>query len=405
MPRAALCSTMVSTSRLWTLAFLAATVIAGALPVWWFTTRVHRAELPESSIAAAAARAQRWRWRTRVAICHRGDVDVDVADVAAAVRRIVDERAVVKAKADFVYQWLVDAEDKCPPTADAGGEADVRFVLTPVPEGPDAVSEVYMGTEREARVHVRHTDADAVGGLVARALLALFRHPADVCPQCEAMRLPTADAYRLAFHRVVARPTGESLADGVWDFDGEYVRPYLARLVERLAALATVDLTSAVHFLPGGDDVLPAGARLSLEEQKNLVNQLGLNLDSSTAAVTPTDPLVHLLVLDAARAGNASDASLAGSQLNAFVLPRWGGVQLRKADARQEAAVFVAQLRQLLGVPDYLVGTTDDGRAPAFVASAGGLAAWEADNLMRLRTLEHVRATTRILATLLRLVG
>lgn len=92
--------------------------------------------------------------------------------------------------------------------------------------------------------------------------------------------------------------------------------------------------------------------------------------------------------------------------IDAFVSPRWGGVLIANPqcpndtfspDTQQVMSVLVTQLSQLLGVPDL--------KSSADVVQTGRLPTrWQADYLLRARTLEYLdaaRLTLRSLAQLL----
>ena len=102
---------------------------------------------------------------------------------------------------------------------------------------------------------------------------------------------------------------------------------------------------------------------------------------------------------------------------NAFLIPRWGGVLIYNVDIDQDQkppiqesvnmqrlmSVFLTQFRLLLGLRDEEIAATRNLQVIA-IKNGIGLRKWEADFLLRLRTIENLvysRVTLQSLAHLL----
>ena len=384
------------TARVLAALSFALTVIAVGVPVWLKTTEIYRASVPYDGIASLQSLSLDVSTGARLEV---------VAETREAAEQLTiglssllpgcrlsgrsfseEEERALAAAAD---PWLADD------VLNAAGEADhLRVVVLPERLAAAADAPVLLG---------RHSDllvTPAAARLAAvDQLAAVLREVAvgDVSDAVATRRVRSAPAYDLLVS--VAAPQPRSPAP-LWDRGGAATR-LLTPVVERLQPLANISVKSQ-HLYLAGLGVRPefdaaAGEYYLSEEQLSLVVT---PLEARLGAAVSGRPTLQFVVYVPPAAERPLRLRPAGAA-DAFISPRWGGVQIHNPpvdedslDSRRVVSVLVTQLRLLLGVPE------PPAAAATRPAGPSGVRGWELMALRRRRAVENVDSARRNLASL-----
>ncbi|KAF0311310.1 GPI transamidase component PIG-S [Amphibalanus amphitrite] len=353
----------------------AITVIAVGVPVWLKTTEIYRAAIPYGGIAGLQELELRVGDGARLEVLAENGPAAErlaaglaplLPDCRLDGRSFTEaERGRLAAAAD---PWAADD------ALNSVGESDhLRLIVLPERLVPSAAAPVMFG---------RYTDVLVTPTVGAEQLAALLRQTVvgDVSDAVATRRVRSAPAYDLLVGAA-----------------GRLLEP----VIERLRPLANISVKSQhlyhadLGVRPGWDDT--AGEYFLSEEQLSLVvTPLEARLGASVSG-RPTLQFVVYVPSPAERPLHLRPAGAA----DAFLSPRWGGVQVynppagqETVDARRVVTVLVTQLRLLLGVPEPPL------EAVVRPAGPSGLRGWELMALRRLRAVENVESARRNLASL-----
>ncbi|XP_043196305.1 GPI transamidase component PIG-S-like [Amphibalanus amphitrite] len=370
----------------------AITVIAVGVPVWLKTTEIYRAAIPYGGIAGLQELELRVGDGARLEVLAENGPAAErlaaglaplLPDCRLDGRSFTEaERGRLAAAAD---PWAADD------ALNSVGESDhLRLIVLPERLVPSAAAPVMFG---------RYTDVLVTSAVGAEQLAALLRQTVvgDVSDAVATRRVRSAPAYDLLVSVAAPRPLSPK---PLWDGSGAAGR-LLEPVIERLRPLANISVKSQhlyhadLGVRPGWDDT--AGEYFLSEEQLSLVvTPLEARLGASVSG-RPTLQFVVYVPSPAERPLHLRPAGAA----DAFLSPRWGGVQVynppagqETVDARRVVTVLVTQLRLLLGVPEPPL------EAVVRPAGPSGLRGWELMALRRLRAVENVESARRNLASL-----
>ena len=242
----------------------------------------------------------------------------------------------------------------------------------------------------------------------------------------------SAPAYELTFTLLLDEDStqqqqqeqqGATTALVSWDF-AKIAVEYVAPLAARLAPLARVTTTSQIlHFAGVGAHLRAQGGQHYIREEAlpqlldSPSGEWKIDSGSAVEASNAVDETLNLIMVVPAPAHSPLHVlptqKTAGKKktLDAYVRPRWGGavikniafnskvnaaVRLGPADVKREMEVFVAQIRELMGISN--VHVSDNSPVRVLYGGSGGATQWEVDAVVRRRAAENLRETRRALA-------
>jgi phosphatidylinositol glycan class S len=404
-------------------------------PVWYFTTRVPRAELPFYHVNLIAGRQPaESNLIVRVALPRR----------CAAAR--LSDLALVYTRYSFKLEPVfLDAELAAPDAhADPHGVLlEQSANLSPSRSGIYSIVAVsdpsVVPTWGAKRVAWFGVDRTASCGNVVDSVRALIDmhiyRPADLPHSPRRVAVKSAGLHHATFTLLSSDPQTARVS---WNF-AEAERLYLAPLLRKLARIAKIVVTSQVqHFAPL---VTPAAAELERRPEldggeyivdtaavQQFVDPNSWRLDS----IESNASTIHFVVFvpPAATPLRLRNADGQFSRTNAFLLPQWGGVVVRNlprdaaaraleshqparlafanaSDLAEEMGVFAEQLKRLLSATtdeERVAGSTGSPLRPRYVPAPSGIADWQVDWMLRERMSENIVATKSTLMSLARLV-
>jgi len=226
--------------------------------------------------------------------------------------------------------------------------------------------------------------------------------PRQHIAQHDALRKKSVGKIDLQLTLIVPEP---EYVDASWQIE-DAVHKYLQPFIDKFPI--EVQISSQVLYLmslniPGS---LEGSGPLEVDPQ-NLGTSLN-KVESLLSSQSSSNPALNLLVYVPPTL--RSPLTIAGSQTNSFILPRWGGlviynynkeeenvkfpIQL-KIDMERVAGIWLGQLRSLLGVRPV---------NSALPLAPLGIRGWEADFQLRYRSVENLvetRSTLQSLSSLL----
>ncbi|KAI8926129.1 phosphatidylinositol-glycan biosynthesis class S protein [Entophlyctis helioformis] len=436
-------------------------VILMALPMWWKTTEVYRAELPYASIRS---------WNAPEALTLQLKLDIHLHLVHGAAVKTGGSLASITRQ---VESDLNSIFREAVPQAAHGRQASLQFSVAGSADASPAWSEtesvetvdqslaalhgenshyhvyvgcgvkrgdretVYVGKHRALFIGLLENacTADAVvdratrtiGGLFGSEQKSLIKLSADRQQQDtdhKSMRtVKYAPEYQIVLSLLVGDPEDAIVT---WDIE-EAAKAYLSPFLETISNISDVQLTSQIlNYAPL--PITPEGYQqpdgsnayfLNPKALTNFINSAEWNLASVVSSAQPINLIVYIPPAQQSPLYvQHSDGSLL--KTNAFLIPQWGGIIVKNtpqdmsrlhytlSDLHPMMEVFVAQLRGLFGVdpvwissPASVLPNVDVQYA---IATDRGLTGWETDRLFRARTVQNMVNAVKTLTSLANLL-
>uniref|UniRef100_A0A914VDM8 GPI transamidase component PIG-S n=1 Tax=Plectus sambesii TaxID=2011161 RepID=A0A914VDM8_9BILA len=395
-------------------AFILVMIVFG-LPLWWNTTKVHRASLPHARMLDLSSRQLRIPVLIRIAYPPAIDEKWVTTVAEVLYGDLQDLQVHEKLKLDFVV-------DNVPiPSAAIAflGSTEslaLDFVLTPESDW-GRPGELYFGAQRVTLV--RHSvDTEKVAKLIQTAIV-------DVVLDVDQLKtVVRRDLKQRETGWELATMTVREQQRRVWDsaalaprhrVELLFVYPdptqcdaqpsrltaLLKPFADRLAPVTELTLQSENLFyvdLPPWqrrDEILQTDV-LDADKLPLIVNPMERYLTT----VESTAPVFHLLVYYSPRPLTIVDEEGDAVPGNAFAVASWGGLAIVNncsADDSQLAAVLIDQLRVLLGLGSDLPPRSSKGSAP--------LAGWELNRLASRSLVDSALRAATTLRALDKLLG
>ncbi|ORX50945.1 hypothetical protein DM01DRAFT_1308060 [Hesseltinella vesiculosa] len=415
-------------------------VVLLGVPFWWKTTNVYRAHLPYHDIDT---------WQTRNASTFQlpTTINIHVPRVSLQLPHLEEKlmQAFQSPCATFplAVQWKVmdvsapdDDSTLDQPSNTTVGQYNF-YIDTSVSQGP---VQVQMGSDRKCFIRL-HTDADpaildqTLSSLIPAMFQPEFQSLNDIaCSSNQADKYNAnsmrtfkySSKYQITFSLMNNNPQSVSVE---WEIR-QAINSYLTPLLHELSDLSnfTVDsqiqnyapLSQTPHFKERAN--LPSYFYFNPEQLSHFVNTADWNLASSISLY----PIINfILYIPSADETPLRIHDTHGQPLlsNAFLIPRWGGVNVKnppksaldlgrftitRADLQPIMKIFVSQLRSLMGIQDATASTVA-ALPPSInmtftLAPHTGVTTFEKDNLVRRRTMENVINAIATLRSLSQLV-
>ncbi|KAJ1952647.1 GPI transamidase component, partial [Linderina pennispora] len=358
------------------------------LPLWWTTTRVYRADLPSTEIA---------QYTQADALEIPFTFYVDSPEISLKeVQKLVDTKL---AKSRLPYkpdEWRV------------AFTAQVQRGLAPDLPGHYTVetqeeASATVGTARSAQIPLPDT-ADA-SETVAKWIARIVAKEEREVRRPEGRALKYSPEYAVTFTLINEDPTGGLSVD--WEIE-QALSAYLQPFIDIVRPLTKLSVSSQVLHHAGPLPVTPQRAAnytyLTSDALPHFINSASWNL----ASTDPVSPMLNFILFVPKRdlqPMHILDDRRTQSKTNAFLIPQWGGIAvanfpktasgqivISQRDLRPYMGVFVAQLRELLGIRSDTPLPSVKGRVNVQRATATGISGWEYDALAR-RWLANNRQT------------
>ncbi|KAJ3067054.1 hypothetical protein HDU98_009734 [Podochytrium sp. JEL0797] len=390
------------------------------VPVWFYTTQVHRAVLPVEQVRHA--RTQDVVVALRVAIeAKDGEVSISSRE---SIQRVLNEAV----GGGLVFD-IVSSAGSDTPTANG-----IYKVLLNCNADSNALflsSSRILTLTTQTKCH----DTKRIESQLAAALAALFS-PEKLAPNASTERpLKFATEYKMMLSLLNADPV--SLVTN-WDIEPA-VETYLKPFTETVRKLYSIEIAAQVQYFTtlaiqpefvhsvGGHVLYP-------HHLPHFINSAEWSFGGSPVSTSP--PINFAVYIPSESQSPLYIASRDDSPApllttNAFSIPQWGGIAilnpnrtssrihtnpltnvktltLSEADLEAPLNVFLEQLRSLLGVKRVEVGEMGAKLLPGFTfsyeESSAGITKWELDRLTRYTTLKNVRDAVSTLNSLVTLI-
>ncbi|KAJ2001511.1 GPI transamidase component [Coemansia thaxteri] len=394
------------------------------LPLWWATTRVHRASLPAEAIAAfGKAATQEMEMPFSFYVDATPALSATQASaIERQAQRLMDAQRMTGSARRVRYTARVVAGVGAP---DVAGHYTLRLrnaEALGVEVGVDRTVAVAVSAEPRRRVaDVARVVADMVGTEERAVRLGSSGNTAQ-------RAVKYASEYAVSLTLLNENPVGGAAV--TWDIESA-AAAFMQPLVNALRPLTRLHVSTQVLHHAGPPPVAPLVASqsnasrtdkfsyLTRDMLPHFVNSPWWNL-ASTDPIAPT--LSFILYVPALAHQplriSATDGVAGESKIGAFVIAQWGGVAIanlpsgtkpgaevviRHAELQKYFGVFIAQLRELIGIRR----DTPLLPAPGVIvrqATATGISAWELDALTRQWLLANRHTAITTLQSLVRLV-
>ncbi|KAH7923098.1 hypothetical protein BV22DRAFT_1069392 [Leucogyrophana mollusca] len=371
-------------------------VILLALPFWWYTTSIERLSLPADRVRSQLDQEPRFPILVQFDTEQAGFNSAHIADVSSLLRKSIQSAP---------KRWH-GLDLHISPGQSRGSTNDPYAYSIAV----GASSEV--GPRRHLTISEHVANSASRTSEILADLIAPYSTPRD-SPIQEQRVAQYAPRYRLAFTLLNEDAVSNQSIIG-WDVQGA-IAEHLSPIIVKLSGVHNFTLESQVQFhAPLAFEPRPIGISdrdtfgLTQEDLTVFINSAEWTLSSSVS----NDPVLHfvLFVPSADRKPlHILDGFGHPTNLNAFLLPQWGGIfilntpsdapaklHLSQADLQPVFSAFSSQLSALLGLPPLPRGVTS--------ADPSILSDWQLDALLRRRALENIRGTQDTLHSIVKLV-
>ncbi|XP_046723258.1 GPI transamidase component PIG-S [Silurus meridionalis] len=437
---------------------IAAVVIILGLPLWWKTTETYRAWLPYSQISELDSLQLQLSVEVEV-VFSRGTLSPE-QQKKVPLSQTREQEHQIDAKNGLLYKYetkyrtatIMEEDALNQPTARAADHSLHMLSESPcgsvvvyiIPESSTLLPadvKVYVGQWRTAVL--RAAPLPPAGSLkdVLSALEPQVRQVIDTMSfshqeimgtlsdririsqvskesLVESMRaIKSSPGYEITFSLLNPDPKSHSLH---WNIEGA-VHNYIQPLLNKLAPIANFSVDSQILYYamlgvnPRFDSAASAYT-LNAASLAHVINPVEARLGSNAASSYPV--LNFLLYVPEAHHSPLfiRDHRKKDVPSNAFHSPRWGGIMVYNVNdmygpeaefpvdidinMTKVMSVFLAQLRQLLGVQKTQA-------PPGFILQSpgsAGLADWELDQLMWSRSVENVATATTTITSLAQLL-
>ena len=416
-------------------------------PIWWKTTEVYRVSLPYSRIdALSAARHFAVNVQLVTMDTHKdhqlgpkiqAEINAEkspIFSLSLAGRAPTQEENVAVAKSSTIEEL----DDQVSRLHENFMPGTVFLFEVPVGKFGTGGADIMVGRRRciyftrdaDERRLVEILRETVVGESNARRVLDSVRAPTHQRSEETLLtRVTASKKYDILFSLLIPEPERVLVRWKIGPAIDSFVTPF----IKSLEGLASFDVKSQVLYL----------ARLNLKTKaeggRQTVTQRDLGLainpvENQLASHVSSNPRLNFLVyvpatddkgpLHIVGDGNKNDGGKEHLGSNSFLIPRWGGVTIynvplnasgeerlqesaSEIDMKTVMSVFLAQLRELLGVQqlsDKVLLAEKKTVLLPIPSPESGLRTWEKDSLFRLRTLENLelsRVTLKSLSHLL----
>ncbi|KAJ2583416.1 GPI transamidase component [Coemansia sp. RSA 1836] len=382
------------------------------LPLWWTTTRVYRAELPTSEIADFAPNQE-----LVVPFCFYVDTPSEMTIATENIERmaleLLDKRRLPYAPSEWRVRYTARIRHaaKAP---DVPGHYLLRLREAPK-------STVHFGVGRIADVTVTPSNDKQRDATVAHLVADIVaKEEREVREKGGARRaLKYAPEYSVTFTLLNEDPVGGASVS--WDIERAadvFVRPF----VDALRPLAKLAVSTQVLHHAGPPPVKPLahdnGTYLTPDMLPHFANSPWWNL----ASIDPIAPTINFILYVPALQSQPMSIVADNKQpsdTNAFVVSQWGGIAIANLPADTKAGssvvisrddlqryfgIFIAQLRELVGIRSDTPLSRAKGPVSVQQATTTGISDWELDALMRQWLIATRQTAITTLQSLVRLV-
>lgn len=382
-------------------------LIGFGIPIWWHTTRVYRAALPLDEMLQMTSVTV----PPPLAVYIHASSASRTQSLSQEIQSVLGSTIAVSKYDDIVSlpASLQDADIEQAATRMRVEPGQLLFV-----EWPAATANAIVSTSQRVVYFSSEISGYQLAMLIEKwpgvELKTALADPKLTMLDTDVMRpYPATPKYDVLVTVVNPEPQSLRVDWNVVDAINDYLKPYL----NSLSNVANFTLKSQwLYFVDLGVNPRQVGDHWALAEQ--LLPHIITPLEKKLSSHVSKDPCINLVVyVPPCRMAPVHIYTKTGVKssdtIDAFVSPRWGGVLIANPhcpndtfspDTQQLMSVLVTQLSQLLGVPD-LKSTSSS----ADVVQTGRLPTlWQADYLLRARTLEYLdaaRLTLRSLAQLL----
>ncbi|KAG0278990.1 GPI transamidase component [Linnemannia exigua] len=378
-------------------------VVLLGLPLWWKTTRVYRAELPYDSI-------EQWnQWKTcrprfpiRVNL-HLPETEQQqsgetptLKDITQGVTsRVQEMRAAQGIKGPLLAVEFIAGNPWKGPT---------NHIIDAIVQTSDAVFE----SEEKILWQLLDTNEDTQGIHKVQDQLKTVKY---------------APGYQLTFSLF----SGDA-SNGVreWKMQ-EAINAYLAPFINTMSMVSKFTIESQIQhyasltFTPQ----LENGSQehfLTPDSLPNFINAAEWSLASTVSSLPSLNFLTYVPKPSESPLVIKTTQSAPKSSTNSFLIPRWGGVAILNREAERTKGtqehpelitiqelepvmrVFLAQLRDLLGVTDLSTSSSPSFPIVFHKSLSEAPTTWELDSLLRRRSAENLVDSLATISSLARLV-
>ncbi|KAJ2740776.1 GPI transamidase component [Coemansia sp. BCRC 34301] len=382
------------------------------LPLWWTTTRVYRAKLPASEIAGFAP-DQELVVPLYFYVDTHSEMAVATENIERMVQRLLDKQRTPYAPNEWRVRYTARIRHaaKAP---DVPGHYALRLREAAKPT-------VDFGIGRAVDVLVAPSDKKQRDATVAQLVADIVaKEEREVRDKGGIRRaLKYAPEYSVTFTLLNEDPVGGASVG--WDIESAadvFVRPF----ADALRPLAKLTVSTQVLHHAGPPPIKPVahsnGTLLTHDMLPHFANSPWWNL-ASTDPIAPTiNFILYVPALHSQPMHIVAD-NKKPSDTNAFVVSQWGGIAIANlpADTKPGSSVvisrddlqiyfgiFVAQLRELVGIRSDTPLSRTKGRVSVQQAIATGISSWELDALMRQWLVANRQTAIATLQSLVRLV-
>jgi len=395
------------------------------VPIWWKTTEIYRSALPHEKISALEEEKFNFRWELQLdlIILSNANVKEEVkTQLQQEVSKLLDSskssssstyssrfkiqvssimtNEVAKLDNEGIDNWL-----KIHYAGQQTENGKYKFFLI---NGLQTSHQVYLGKYRHGWVGTSLENSKEISEIakeIARTSQVHFLSSS----QESSIALRPSPEYRLSFSLLNSDPVETSVH---WDFEKAFSK-YLSSFLKELSVVANFTIDSQIIqfaslIQPPEFDEKSKTHFLRSSSLPHFVNPYEWKLDFTD---TKTFPMLNFILYIPSKDQNPLKIKLEDGQFsktNAFTIPQWGGIvifnpaknsgnlQLGDSDLLPAMQLFVAQLRELLGIP-HLEKTIVPSQEK-------GIAEWERDNFMRRYTFDNIGSTIATLKSLSKLV-
>lgn len=412
------------------LSFFFMLIVVG-FPLWWKTTEVHRESLPYAEISSL----------NDLKLSFHVNAVVSTLDKSRGEDFIMELEKLFRMSEIYNVDFTLVAPDKAllgsmKSISDLESSSMSRLrpgviMLMEVPGlsrfTPDQIlvgqrRSIYFSTDTSAlRMHDVLYNWILQEATLVQTMKSLSSHTAEK-DYSSRYRLPPAEGYNLLVTAV--NPDPESLNTSNWDLP-QALNDYIVPFLDKLSTVANFSLRSQWIYLtpleirprrsPEGGFVLDSDSlpQLITPLEKKLASHISNNPCIQLLVYVPVCSEAPLRFVSSEQ--TVSQYSGLPGYTMGFHSPRWGGLVLQNptADActgpqpvlvdpdwPSLAAIWLQQLRSLIGIPEHVPVT----RASMMPEPQAAVRLWEVDALMRIRALEQLlsaRLTLQSLSALL----
>ncbi|KAJ3031143.1 UNVERIFIED_CONTAM: hypothetical protein HDU68_006274 [Siphonaria sp. JEL0065] len=413
-------------------------VIVLFIPVWFYTTQVHRATLPVEAVRSLLVPTElRFTNRFYLDIQSEDGAHTNAKEIATSIESQLNSVFVDDTLAGF--RFTIDVNDS------ASEDTSNGVYSLKVRCGTKSVKDegsVLVDVERQLIIQTITSCADyqaistqiiaAVGGLFVteKKDFIAIKSEATTNDPASMRKIKFANEYQLMFNLLNADP--QSLLTD-WDIESAIKGMLFVNIMQKLY---DIKITSQIQYfttLAIQPDSVGNSNILYPNHLPHFINSAEWGFDGSSVSTSP--PINFVIYVPTQTQTPLYIASLNEKnsplvETNAFSIPQWGGiaivnpdytsnkietssqtlVKVYKLDAQELEGpmnVFLEQMRGLLGVKTVELGSAErllPGFTFKYAGSSSGITKWELDRLTRFTTIKNIEDAISTLNSLVALI-